>query len=114
MTTNRQRAAIVSALMDHYGDPFEVHAYRDEVTVSFPIWIEPGRFTVGHYRYATGVALRSLDGRKPVTDEDLTAIISDVTAQFRRGVTDARFTDQARAGYAVAVAALPTEVTTHE
>lgn len=106
MTSDRQRAVIEAALRDIFPEPFEVSTYRDEVTVALPIWTEPGRVTVGHYRYARAVTRRDFDGRRRVDAFAISDLAADLARGIRRGATDPRYTDQARADYARAAALL--------
>lgn len=106
MTTDRQREQLEDTLRARYGGPFQIHTYADEVTVSYPIWTPAGRVTVGRYRYASATAYRKLDGRKPVTSDDVDAINGDLLRGFRRGACDPRYTAQARDDYAAALEAL--------
>lgn len=106
MTSDRQRATIETALREHFPEPFEVSTYRDEVTVALPIWTEPGRVTAGRYRYASATTVRDLDGRRRVDDFTIADLAADLARGIRRGATDPRYTEQARADYARAAALL--------
>lgn len=106
MTSDRQRAVIESALRDIFPEPFEVSTYRDEVTVALPIWTEPGRVTVGRYRYASAHTRRDFDGRRRIGDYEVADLAADLAQRIRRGATDPRYTEQARADYARAAALL--------
>lgn len=104
MTTDRQRAAIEAALRPMFPGSFEVTTDGNEVTVALPIWTEPGRYTIGHYRYASATTRRDFDGRRRLGAFEFADLAASLKMQIRRRSTDPRFTDQAREDYARAAA----------